>query len=436
VSGPMVGSRNSIDDHTALRRPFCEVAGCNKYARGGAMQRCKAHGGGLRCLHPGCARSAQGATMRCIKHGGGPRCEHPNGCDKAAQGSTRRCVRHGGGKPCLHPGGCNKFARGGTQRCATHGKAVRCTHIGCSKTSHASLAFCLAHSGSGPWTRGGVALEGAHRNRMPQDLRCCQSSPTMANASGDATSWPSTQRSARGCAKRRRPSAEADEQATRDDCSQDSPEEGIQLASQLLTGDPWTSEPTLSLRRALTWQARCRDGTPAPPGRVSCAPFDAPAHRTISSNDGSSDTACASAQDAASSTTHAGADAGAGGNSNGGTYCNVVNGAARQGSPLQPSAAGTEEDQGCFGNCFAGSGTFSGEARARPDSQEPEGGWGFTTCCSQPAHFDCLSRWLGPHKPTTVESSSGEMPIKRKCPFCRQYLPHSSTRMLKAHVER
>ena len=61
------------------------------------MGKCKAHGGGKRCMEKDCNKSAQGGTKRCAAHGGGRRCEEP-GCTKGAQGTTRRCVAHGGGK--------------------------------------------------------------------------------------------------------------------------------------------------------------------------------------------------------------------------------------------------------------------------------------------------------------------------------------------------
>ena len=49
---------------------FCNHPGCNKTAQGGTT-RCKAHGGGRRCVAEGCTKSARGATDRCIAHGGG-----------------------------------------------------------------------------------------------------------------------------------------------------------------------------------------------------------------------------------------------------------------------------------------------------------------------------------------------------------------------------
>jgi hypothetical protein len=41
----------------------------------GGVPYCKAHGGGRRCQHDGCAKSAQGGTYHCKAHGGGRRCQ-------------------------------------------------------------------------------------------------------------------------------------------------------------------------------------------------------------------------------------------------------------------------------------------------------------------------------------------------------------------------
>ena len=77
-----------------------------------------------------------------------------------------------------------------------------------------------------------------------------------------------------------------------------------------------------------------------------------------------------------------------------------------------------EEDEGpCFGCCLGGEVTFIGTARDRPDPSEPDGGWGYTPCCGQTAHFDCLGRWLTPDDPDhgrLVESTSGLVAIELK----------------------
>jgi hypothetical protein len=74
------------------------------------------HGGGKRCSHKGCSKSAVGGSLTCTSHGGGRRCAVA-GCDKSAQSATKYCVKHGGGKKCSHVG-CIKVARGRTQFCA------------------------------------------------------------------------------------------------------------------------------------------------------------------------------------------------------------------------------------------------------------------------------------------------------------------------------
>ena len=93
-----------------------------------------------------------------------------------------------------------------------------------------------------------------------------------------------------------------------------------------------------------------------------------------------------------------------------------------------------EEDEGpCFGCCLGGEVTFIGTVRDRPDPSEPDGGWGYTPCCGQAAHFDCLGRWLTPDDPERgrlVESTSGPVAIELKCPFCKKALSRSRTRML------
>ena len=92
-----------------------------------------------------------------------------------------------------------------------------------------------------------------------------------------------------------------------------------------------------------------------------------------------------------------------------------------------------EEEGPCFGCCLGGEVTLIGTARDRPDPSEPDGGWGYTPCCGQAVHFDCLGRWLTPDDPDhgrLVESTSGLVAIELKCPFCKKALSRSRTRML------
>ena len=92
------------------------------------------------------------------------------------------------------------------------------------------------------------------------------------------------------------------------------------------------------------------------------------------------------------------------------------------------------EEGPCFGRCVGGELTLIGTARNRPDPSVPDGGWGYTPCCGQTAHFDCLGRWLTPDDPDhgrLVESTSGMVAIELKCPFCKKALSRSRTRMLR-----
>ena len=81
---------------------------------------------------------------------------------------------------------------------------------------------------------------------------------------------------------------------------------------------------------------------------------------------------------------------------------------------------------------MAGLFDFQGEARHRPDASEPHGGWGYTSCCKAPAHFDCLGQWLNPHDGRLADSTRGPVALVLKCPFCKSTLSRSSTRMLVA----
>ena len=111
-------------EHKAPRkRKKCNEPECNKHAD--KTGRCSRHGGGARCLEPGCIKCARGTTGLCTSHGGGARCLEP-GCIKAAQGKTGMCTLHGGGGArCIKPD-CPKGAAGPTDRCIVHGGGYRC----------------------------------------------------------------------------------------------------------------------------------------------------------------------------------------------------------------------------------------------------------------------------------------------------------------------
>ena len=59
---------------------------------------CVEHGGGNRCQHPGCTKSAQsgdGIEGMCVEHGGGNRCQHCTRTAKRRDGDPRwLCVDH------------------------------------------------------------------------------------------------------------------------------------------------------------------------------------------------------------------------------------------------------------------------------------------------------------------------------------------------------
>ena len=89
----------------------------------------------------------------------------------------------------------------------------------------------------------------------------------------------------------------------------------------------------------------------------------------------------------------------------------------------------------CFGCCFAfsegSSGMFVGAPRSRPDRSAPDGGWGYTTCCSKPAHFDCLGEWLRVKREERLE---GRDDVSPSCPLCKEVVSCSTTRMLRAEA--
>ncbi|XP_024979048.1 probable WRKY transcription factor 19 [Cynara cardunculus var. scolymus] len=149
---------------------------------------CKAHGGGRRCHHLGCMKSADGQTEHCIAHGGGRHCSYPTGCSKAARGKSGLCIKHGGGKRCVVEGctrsaerqvglcishgggrrcrfdGCDKGAQGSTTYCKAHGGGKRCVFVGCSKGAEGSTPLCKAHGGGRRclYEGGGICPKSVH----------------------------------------------------------------------------------------------------------------------------------------------------------------------------------------------------------------------------------------------------------------------------------
>ncbi|XP_035822734.1 uncharacterized protein [Zea mays] len=122
----------------------CMVRGCTRGAHGGTPL-CIGHGGGKRCVIPGCPNAAcgQGLSDRCVRHGGGRRCRF-EGCAKGAQGNTDYCIRHGGGRRCKFEG-CTKSAQGRTDFCIKHGGGSRCKFQGCGTSAKWGTDFCSIH---------------------------------------------------------------------------------------------------------------------------------------------------------------------------------------------------------------------------------------------------------------------------------------------------
>jgi hypothetical protein len=168
----------------------CELAGCSKWAKTGGTPHCLAHGGGKRCQHEGCLKSALGDTQYCSAHGGGRRCQH-EGCSKAAQtGGTPHCRAHGGGRRCQHEG-CSKAAEGGTLHCSAHGGGRRCQHVGCPKAAKGGgTPHCQAHGGGKRCQQEGCSKAVAH---APGSVYCrlCPPSEQPDDAQEGALQQPS-----------------------------------------------------------------------------------------------------------------------------------------------------------------------------------------------------------------------------------------------------
>ena len=116
---------------------ICEVLDCDMVAQ--SRKRCKRHGGGPRCRHPGCTNSSQGKG-RCRTHGGGKQCITPD-CTSGAQ-QHGFCSRHGGAKLCVEEQ-CNRHSRG-SGLCAFHGGGKRCSVADCKNGSRLS-GRCSLH---------------------------------------------------------------------------------------------------------------------------------------------------------------------------------------------------------------------------------------------------------------------------------------------------
>jgi hypothetical protein len=91
ASSPLAATRSTSDELTVLYSNGPDdrsVKLALGYVTAADTEHCKAHGGGRRCQHEGCTKSAaDGGTLHCKVHGGGKRCQH-EGCTKSARGDT------------------------------------------------------------------------------------------------------------------------------------------------------------------------------------------------------------------------------------------------------------------------------------------------------------------------------------------------------------
>jgi hypothetical protein len=122
----------------------CVEPNCTKSAID-KSDKCSLHGGGKRCVEPNCTKGSRNKSDKCIQHGGGNRCTEPN-CSKSAQSNSDKCVQHGGGKRCIEPN-CNKGAKGKMFKCIEHGGGNRCDEPNCTKGSQGNSNKCKAHGG-------------------------------------------------------------------------------------------------------------------------------------------------------------------------------------------------------------------------------------------------------------------------------------------------
>lgn len=130
------GKRCSVDgcDTPAKLRGLCQrhgggsmcvVEGCERGAK--VRNLCGEHGGSKKCTVPGCGKLDRGRGF-CQKHGelvgvGAPTCAAPF-CEKKAVSKTKRlCAEHGGGRRCVAPG-CQKIARTELATCLMHAEAA------------------------------------------------------------------------------------------------------------------------------------------------------------------------------------------------------------------------------------------------------------------------------------------------------------------------
>ncbi|OEL26250.1 putative WRKY transcription factor 19 [Dichanthelium oligosanthes] len=174
----------------------CMVRGCTRGAHGGTSL-CIGHGGGKRCVIPGCPNAAcgQGRSDCCVRHGGGKRCKF-EGCAKGAQGNTDYCIRHGGGRRCKFEA-CTKSAQGRTDFCIKHGGGSRCKFQGCGTSAKWGTDFCSVHrkrlSGDNAIPEALLASSEKRRRAKKPKKAIKPSEPSQENVTTAAIAGSSTQ---------------------------------------------------------------------------------------------------------------------------------------------------------------------------------------------------------------------------------------------------
>ena len=122
------------------RGATCSVQGCTTATK--ARGRCGRHGN-KRCSHSGCATAAQAdGSGLCNHHGGGHRCVTP-GCTKNVT-RNNRCIRH---QPVPSPG-CSQVPQ--SKGIRKQHSSRPCTMSGCTTLAR-SNSLCTRHGGGRWW---------------------------------------------------------------------------------------------------------------------------------------------------------------------------------------------------------------------------------------------------------------------------------------------
>jgi hypothetical protein len=156
---------HKLENMVDIKHKKCNYEGCNRYSQGNG--KCKAHGGGRRCVELGCNFSAREKSDKCVTHGGGKRCSE-NDCTKGAEGKTDKCIKHGGGERCNYKG-CTFTSRAGSNFCKTHGGGKRCSEPGCEKSAREYSDKCTKHGGGKRCN-----YEGCHKSAQGKTDKCVE----------------------------------------------------------------------------------------------------------------------------------------------------------------------------------------------------------------------------------------------------------------------